>query len=95
MFYRLTYLLIQTALQLESASCAGLSVVFNTDQDRYVGDLTDGAGIRVVVHNQTDMPFPDVDSVAVSPGTLTYIGASLVSQLSRRLTNVLSEPTID
>jgi len=93
--YLLTYLLIQTALQLESASCAGLSVVFNTDQDRYVGDLTDGAGIRVVVHNQTDMPFPDVDSVAVSPGTLTYIGASLVSQLSRRLTNVLSEPTID
>jgi len=54
-------------------------VIFNTDQEQYVGDLTEGAGIRVVVHNQTDMPFPEDQSVAVSPGTLTYIGASLVS----------------
>ena len=54
-------------------------MVFNTDQDEYVGDLTEGAGIRVVVHNQTDMPFPEDKSIAVSPGTLTYIGASLVS----------------
>ena len=62
---------------------AGLSVTFNTDQDEYVGDLTDGAGIRVVVHNQTDMPFPEDESVAVLPGTLTYIGASLVSRSFR------------
>ena len=53
--------------------------MFNTDQDEYVGDLTEGAGIRVVVHNQTEMPFPEDQSIAVSPGTLTYIGASLVS----------------
>jgi len=52
--------------------------VFNTDQGEYVGDLTEAAGIRVVVHNQRDMPFPEDDSIAVSPGTLTYIGASLV-----------------
>jgi len=58
---------------------AGLSVIFNTDQEEYVGDLTEGSGIRVIVHNQTDMPFPEDQSIAVSPGTLTYIGASLVS----------------
>ena len=62
-----------------SRTSVGLSVVFNTDQDEYVGDLTEGAGIRVVVHNQTDMPFPEDWSIAVTPGTLTYIGASLVS----------------
>ena len=62
-----------------SASCVGLSLLFNTDQDQYVGDLTEGAGIRVVVHNQTDMPFPEDESITVSPGTLTYIGAKLVS----------------
>ena len=67
-------------------------MVFYTDQDQYVGDLTDGAGIRVVVHNQTDMPFPEDESVAVSPGTLTYIGASLVSLSFRRLINVLRKP---
>jgi len=68
--------------QVSNCFSAGLSVTFNTDQDEYVGDLTDGAGIRVVVHNQTDMPFPEDESVAVSPGTLTYIGASLVNQFS-------------
>jgi len=67
-------------------------VIFNTDQDEYIGDLTEGAGIRVIVHNQTDMPFPEDQSIAVSPGTLTYIGASLVrektcSAESRKLIN--------
>ena len=64
-------------------------MIFNTDQDEYIGDLTEGAGIRVIVHNQTDMPFPEDQSIAVSPGMLTYIGASLVSLAvySRRLIN--------
>jgi len=70
--------------------------VFNTDQSEYVGVLTEGAGIRVVVHNQTEFPFPEDDSIAVSPGTLTYIGASLVYLVTNRfLHSIISDGVKD
>ena len=71
-------------------------MVFNTDQSEYVGVLTEGAGIRVVVHNQTEFPFPEDDSIAVSPGTLTYIGASLVYLVTNRfLHSIISDGVKD
>ena len=70
--------------------------MFNTDQSEYVGVLTEGAGIRVVVHNQTEFPFPEDDSIAVSPGTLTYIGASLVYLVTNRfLHSIISDGVKD
>jgi len=56
----------------------GLSLTFNVDQDDYIGDMADGAGLRVVVHDQSQMPFPEYSGIAVNPGQLTYIGASMV-----------------
>ena len=83
-----TTLYSYTARHSSVETFAGLSIVFNTDQDAYAGDLTQGAGIRVIVHSQSEMPFPEDQSIAVSPGMLTYIGASLVHiALVRRLTN--------
>jgi hypothetical protein len=56
----------------------GLSLIFNIMQDEYIPNFTEGAGIRVVIHDQNDMPFPEYDGIAVSPGRLTYIGTFLV-----------------
>jgi hypothetical protein len=56
----------------------GLSLIFNIMQDEYISYFTEGAGIRVVVHDQSEMPFPEYKAVAVSPGRLTYIGATSV-----------------
>jgi len=37
----------------------GLSLTFNVDQDEYIGELAESAGLRVVVHDQKRMPFPE------------------------------------
>jgi Amiloride-sensitive sodium channel len=57
----------------------GLSLVFDINQDEYIPAFTEGAGIRVVVHDQSEMPFPEYNGIAVSPGYMTYIGATSVS----------------
>lgn len=37
----------------------GLKLMLNIDQDEYVPQTGDTAGVRVVVHNQRTMPFPE------------------------------------
>lgn len=69
----------------------GLSLIFNIMQDEYISDFTEGAGIRVVVHDQREMPFPENNGIAVNPGHLTYIGATAVS-LSLISSITLSSP---
>ena len=44
------------------------------DQDEYIPGVADGAGIRLVIHNQTDMPLPDEQGINLKPGTKTSIG---------------------
>ena len=67
-----------TVFSMEEMSLTGLSLTFNVNQDDYIGDLAEGAGVRVVVHDQAQMPFPEYYGIAVNPGQLTYIGASMV-----------------
>ncbi len=50
-------------------------------QDEYVPGLADAAGIRVVVHNKSDMPFPEDEGFSLAPGTLTYVGLERVREL--------------
>lgn len=52
--------------------------MFYVNQGDYLAGLTEAAGIQVVVHDQRQMPFPENQGIAVSPGQLTYIGASTV-----------------
>jgi len=44
----------------------------------------DTAGVRVVVHSATYMPFPEDEGVTVSPGHSTSIGLQMVSNNKSR-----------
>ena len=54
----------------------GLYLILNADVERYVS-TTETIGWRMVIHNQTEMPFPDESSIFVGPGTSTRIGMDL------------------
>ena len=57
-------------------------MTLNIDQDEYLGSVAQEAGVRVVVHSQDRMPFPEDEGVSVMPGQITYIGMRLVSRPS-------------
>ena len=57
---------------------SGLSLTINIDQGEYIGDLADHAGIRVVIHPQNTMPFPEDEGISVRPGLLTNVGLRMV-----------------
>ena len=48
------------------------------NQDEYVPGIADGAGIRLIIHNQTDMPLPDEQGINLKTGTKTSIGLTRV-----------------
>ena len=54
-------------------------MIMNIEQDQYLGDMTDAAGIRLVVHPQTRMPFPEDEGISIGPGRLTSVGLKMVS----------------
>jgi len=58
-----------TALIIE-----GLEMIINIDQSNYLKDAGDTAGIRMVVHNGTRIPFPEDEGITVSPGHSTSVG---------------------
>lgn len=58
----------------------GLRLVINIDQDSYVPDIGDSAGIRVVIHPQRRMPFPEDEGLTVSPGHHTSIAVRQVNE---------------
>lgn len=57
---------------------SGLSLTFNTDQDEYIGNLAESVGVRVVVHSQSRMPFPEDEGIAAGTGMYTFIGITKV-----------------
>ena len=56
----------------------GLELTINVEQNEYVVNAGDTAGVRVVVHSATSMPFPEDEGVTVSPGHSTSIGLQMV-----------------
>ncbi|XP_066436289.1 amiloride-sensitive sodium channel subunit gamma-like [Eleutherodactylus coqui] len=52
----------------------GLHLELFIQQTEYVKDMTPAAGIRLLIHDQTHMPFPEDDGVNVPPGAETDIG---------------------
>ncbi|ELU13553.1 hypothetical protein CAPTEDRAFT_63286, partial [Capitella teleta] len=60
-----------------------LHMIINIDQDDYVKEVGDTAGIRMVAHPQTRMPFPEDEGITVSPGHSTSIGLRQV-QIGRK-----------
>ena len=57
---------------------SGLTLIFNVDQDEYMGTIAPNAGVRVVVHPQYRMPFPEDEGISILPGQVTYVGVRLV-----------------
>ncbi|KAI0226439.1 hypothetical protein LSAT2_023023 [Lamellibrachia satsuma] len=52
----------------------GLELILNINQEDYTPLTGDTAGIRLVVHPQERMPFPEDEGITVSPGHSTSIG---------------------
>ncbi len=48
------------------------------EEDEYIPELTESAGIRLSVGDQWVMPFPQDDSILVAPGELTFVGVTMV-----------------
>ena len=57
----------------------GLSMTLNIGQYDFMPGISDIAGVVVVVHSQTRMPFPEDEGVLGHPGQLTSVGISQVS----------------
>ncbi|XP_070566560.1 amiloride-sensitive sodium channel subunit beta-like [Ptychodera flava] len=56
----------------------GLTLELYINQNNYVPDITETAGIRVAVDPQQIVPFPEDNGISVSPGYSTEIGLRLV-----------------
>ncbi|XP_041354351.1 amiloride-sensitive sodium channel subunit gamma-like isoform X2 [Gigantopelta aegis] len=56
----------------------GLTLELYIEHGEYIADLSPDAGIKLVIHNQSYMPFPEDDGFVVAPGTKTAIGLTLV-----------------
>ncbi|CAJ0964837.1 unnamed protein product [Ranitomeya imitator] len=57
----------------------GLHLELFIQQIEYVRDMTHSAGIRLLIHDQTQMPFPEDEGVNVPPGAETDIGMMKVT----------------
>ena len=51
------------------------------EQDEYMKNFTETAGIRVVLHSQNIMPFPDEQGFNIPPGMLTIAGMTMVREI--------------
>lgn len=51
----------------------GLELIVDLRQDDYAPALEDTAGVRIVIHQQRTMAFPEDDGVTVGPGHFTSV----------------------
>ncbi len=70
----------------------GLTLELYLEEDEYLPELTESAGFRLSATPQNTMPFPQDDSVLVSPGELTFISVTMVT--ATRLRRVLKRPFV-
>jgi len=66
-------------------------MTMNIQQDEYVTEAGDTAGIVVVIQPQNQMPFPEDDGTLVSPGFATSIA---VVQVKHHRRNAPSQYTL-
>nr|XP_006818947.1 PREDICTED: degenerin del-1-like [Saccoglossus kowalevskii] len=52
----------------------GLTLELFIEQNEYLDDYPDFAGVRVAIHSQKTMPFPEDDGFNVEPGRVTSVG---------------------
>ena len=51
----------------------GLRMILNIEQSDYIQSGNGDAGIKVVLHNRSEVPDPDASGIAISPGKHAYI----------------------
>ena len=56
----------------------GLKLDLKIEQEEYIPELSQAAGVKVVVHQQGQFPFPNEEGYFASPGHSTAIGLSKV-----------------
>ena len=72
----------------------GLSLVINIQQDQYVSEAGNTAGIIVLVQQQNLMPFPEDHGILASPGYEVEVSFTMVSGLNSVYSNLLKVPLI-
>lgn len=50
----------------------------DVEQEKYIGPLADGAGVRVLLHRQGLVNFPYTEGFSISPGTSTSVAINKV-----------------
>ncbi|OWF52765.1 Degenerin-like protein asic-2 [Mizuhopecten yessoensis] len=61
----------------KSGPVYGLALELYLEQDEYIGSLSPDAGIKLTIHNQTSMPFPEENGINLAPGFKTGISLKL------------------
>ena len=56
----------------------GLHMIVNIDQDNYSESIGDTSGLRIVIHHQKQMPFPEDCGITINPGEVTSISIKQV-----------------
>ncbi len=69
----------------ESCTFSGLELELYIEVNEYITDLQEASGIRVTIHEQNAMPFPEDHGISVQPGVLTSIGIRKVGDTIVRL----------
>ncbi|KAK2167591.1 hypothetical protein LSH36_26g10055, partial [Paralvinella palmiformis] len=59
---------------MDASVSTGLTLMIYIEKHEYIEGLTQGEGMRVVIHPYNTMPFVTENGVAVSPGQETFIG---------------------
>lgn len=57
---------------------AGLKLAFNIELDEYIPQLTADAGIKVLITQHREMPFPTYSSLSLAPGFYNQIAVKRV-----------------
>nr|XP_054756187.1 amiloride-sensitive sodium channel subunit gamma-like [Lytechinus pictus] len=57
----------------------GLALELFIDQEEYISTLQPSAGIRLLIHDQNEMPFPEDSGSTLAPGRATSIGMTKIS----------------
>ncbi len=70
---------------------AGLYVMLNINQSQYVSSTSFDAGVKVVVHPQTEPPRPEDTGVGVPPGTNAFIGVRQRNVVDNTQRNCLAD----
>lgn len=49
-------------------------------QEEYIDSLSNNVGLKVVVHDFNDVPFPEEEGFGIQPGKVNEVGVTRVSQ---------------